>query len=629
MFHVLFLSAFGALSAFPSVRSAISCATSLSAASAVDASTFAATSYDYVIIGGGTAGLALANRLTEGSNITVGVIEAGINHPGNPTLEIPEYALPGGAGDATYDWLFETVAQAGVNGRPISQPRGKMVGGSSGLNLLGWSRGSKLEYDAWATFSGCSDWSWAGLSQYFAKSQTVDKKSQPNPFPGVSPAQYAASFTHGGTGPINVSYNTVYSDIVSDYVKTWNNLGIQTNGDADSGETIGIYNSRMSIDRTHGIRSYAANAYFAQSCARPNLHIITGAQATKISLSKGSSGKYTATSVAYTVGSKSFTVAATNEIIISAGTVQTPQLLELSGIGNATLLQSVGIAPLIDLPQVGENLQEHVFSIAEFQLNKGHQTFDELENNATFLQEQTALYAANGTGWLAANDGALAFLPFQSTASTADQAALLAAFDSHVTSGPLTPLQKLQYQLQRQWITQGNVPMTETIMFSRGLISPEAGESYLTLLAGTQHPMARGSIHINSSVPTAPPVITANYLENDFDVQTILQGIKFILKLGQTAPLSQDINQLIEPTATSDADLIQWIRNTLSPGDHLLGTAAMATRALGGVVDSTLTVYGTTNLRVVDASIMPFTIAAHLQSTVYAIAEKAADIIRG
>ncbi|KAJ6579511.1 alcohol oxidase, partial [Mycena vulgaris] len=570
-----------------------------------------------VCLGGGTAGLALASRLTEDSSVRVGVIEAGIYHQGDPTLLTPGIALTGGQGNASYDWLFETIPQPGANGRQIATPRGKMMGGSSGLNLLAWNRASKLEYDAWSTFSADSSWSWTGLTEYFSKSQTI-KQGQANPFPGVSTAQHTASFTHGSAnGPINVSYNEIYSDIVPGYVETWNNLGIKTNGDADSGSTIGIYNTRSSIDRAHGIRSYSADGYFAQSCSRPNFHVITGAEATKVVLRKGFT-KYTATSVAYTVGSKTYMASASKEIILTAGTAKTPQLLELSGIGNATLLKSVGITPLIDLPQVGENMQEHVFSVVEFELNPGHKTFDQLTNNASFLAQQTALYDHNHTGWLAAIDATLAFLPFQSSASTTDLKALLAAFDRHVSSCKLTPIQKLQYKLQRDWIVKGNVPMTETILLSRGVITPEAGQTYLTLLTGTQHPVARGSIHINTSVPTAAPVISGNYLDNDFDVQTILQNIKFVLKLAQTPPLSQIVKAIVQPTATSDDDLIHTRRQ--APTWQLI--PAKLTSPFTGVVDSTLIVYHTTNLRVVDASIMPFSIAAHLQSTVYAIAEK-------
>ncbi|KAJ7501584.1 GMC oxidoreductase-domain-containing protein [Mycena galericulata] len=303
------------------------------------------------------------------------------------------FCLGGQCAEYVVARLFKTTSQAGANNRSLAAPRGKMVGGSSGLNLLAWNRATQVEYDVWAAFSRSPIWSWAGLTNYFAKSQTVEQ-GQANPFPGVSLEQYTASFTHGGKGPIKAhdffieaSYNELYADI------------IQTNGDPDSGSTIGIYNTRMSIDRSQGIRSYAANEYFAESCDRSNLHIITGAQVTRVLLEETSSRRYQAMGVAYTVASESYIATTSKEVILSAGSVQTPQLLELSGkflhnlsSGNVTLLKSLGITPLIDLPEVGENMQEYVFSLVEFELNAGHQTFHELANNATFLAEQTALY---------------------------------------------------------------------------------------------------------------------------------------------------------------------------------------------------------------------------------------------
>ncbi|KAJ7091623.1 hypothetical protein C8R44DRAFT_750524 [Mycena epipterygia] len=186
-------------------------------------------------------------RLAETTGVLVGLIEAGIYHDDDPLLEVPSNSIPGGRGNPTYDWradleyiyiflVFSTTPQTGANGRVIGAPSlvplnqivliGKMMGGSSGLNLMAWNRASKPEYDVWFTFSSSSTWSWVGLTSYFAKSQSI-KQGQTNPFLGVSPAGIASSFTHGSAnGPVNVSLNVLYRDVVPDYVKTWNALGL-------------------------------------------------------------------------------------------------------------------------------------------------------------------------------------------------------------------------------------------------------------------------------------------------------------------------------------------------------------------------------------------------------------------
>ncbi|EIM81801.1 alcohol oxidase [Stereum hirsutum FP-91666 SS1] len=603
--------------------------------------------------GGGTAGLTVATRLSENSSYVVGVLEGGVFHQNDPLIDVP--ANSGNAtGNPAYDWDFQTTPQSSVNGRTIAVPRGKMLGGSSGLNLMAWNRPSKDELDILQTFSPSNEWNWDGLIPYFKKSTSLDA-SQSFSFTDVSGNKTSShsfdTLFEDFNGPVNASFNDLYPTVVPAYMDSFKSIGISANADPDNGSSTGIYNSRLSVDRPNGVRSYAAPAYYCPASSRGNLHVLTNAQVTKIVLQNSTStpGFLEASGVQFVADAGTFTASVKREVLLSAGTVQTPQLLELSGmayfllyvsenlscsnsctgIGNATLLESLGVAALIDLPQVGENLQEHLFVPLEFLLKPGSLTFDELRINATFAKEAAAQYSATRTGWLAASDSILAYFPFQSFVDEDQMDTLKSAFLNSASQGSPSPFLAAEYDIQRQWINQTTVPQVETILFAKGVISPNNNESYITVLAGLQHPLSRGSVHINSSQSLAQPVIAANYLEKDFDTLTLLHAARLIINLANTTSLSSIVQNITSPAGIqSDSDLVNYIKNTLAPGDHLIGTAAMGPQELGGVVDSSLKIYGTTNMRVVDASIIPLHLAAHPQTLVYAIGEKAADMIQ-
>jgi choline dehydrogenase-like flavoprotein len=386
----------------------------------------------------------------------------------------------------------------------------------------------------------------------------------------------------------------------------------------------------LAIDRISGLRSYSPIGYICNEKPKPNLHILTGAQATKILLKNTESGVQ-ATGVTFNFQSKNYNVTSSREVILSAGSIQTPQLLELSGIGNSSILANAGIITLIDLPGVGENFQEQPFISVEWNVKDNVSTTDILRNNATLLENQLVELNTTGTGLLAQQDATMAFVPFQSLSNPENGTNLLEIFDNLNNTGAPLSLSALQHATQRSWLKTQEVASAEFIFFSRGLVDPQPGESYLTVLAGIMHPTSRGRTHINSSDPLAPPVIDPQLLSNEFDQQLMLEILRFVLNLEKHPVFSGLISERASPAPNvqSDDDLMNYIRETASIAFHMLGTAPMASRELGGVVDSSLKVYGTTNLRVVDCSVIPLQIAAHTQATVYAIAERAASIILG
>ncbi|KAI0922405.1 hypothetical protein AcV7_005945 [Taiwanofungus camphoratus] len=611
---------------------ASSCDPLQSPPSSDEISSFLSIKFDYLIVGGGTAGVALAARLAEDANITVGVLEAGAFHLGDPNVDIPTYSS-NTVGNPEYDWNFVTVPQTNAGGRNLSVSRGKMLGGSSGINGLAWNRASSAEYDAWSTFAQNLSWGWDGLLPLFKKSENVSLTPK-DPYPGISSEEAQAAlhnlpYVEGLSGPIVASYNSWYPEDVPLLVKSLNGIGVPTNAQPQGGNATGVYDTLACINRTAGVRTYSAMGYYCLQAPRENLHILVGAQATKVFFAANVS-PLTATGVQFVVGQKYYIANATKEVILSTGSIQTPQLLELSGIGNSTILSASGIPTLFNLPSVGENLQEHLFVAVQWLLKPGIETFDIMRNNATFAAEQAALYNATHTGFLTNTDSTVGFIPLPSIATGDNLTSLLEIFDQEAQQAATLPIQQLQYPIQRSWAAEGNVAFVEFIQWSKGFIAPQPNQSYVTLLGGIVHPMSRGSVHITTNDPLASPAIDMGFLNHDFDASVLLNVLRYMQTIGKTSPFASIVvNQTNpDPAMQTDDDLLEYIRSGSAGGDHPIGTAAMAPLEYGGVVDSTLKVYGTSNLRVVDASIFPLHIAAHTQSTVYAIAEKAAEMIK-
>ncbi|KAJ1301435.1 hypothetical protein OPQ81_008693 [Rhizoctonia solani] len=500
---------------------------------------------------------------------------------------------------------------------------------------MAFDRASKVEYDAWATL-GNPGWDWDGLlpnmkaAEHFTgvdPFRVNNTNADPN---NIFPSQ-------GKDGLLAISYNNWYDETILPFRKSMANLGIPTNFDPDSGNSFGTYNSARSVNDTTGRRSYSASTYYGYNAHRPNFVVLTGAQVTKINFKgatkQSKTGKLVASGVSFVHKPQTYTVKARKEVILSAGTFQSPHLLELSGIGSPAILRKYGIKTLIDLPGVGENHQEHISIVTTYELKPGisAEGIDTLRNNSTFAVAAAAQYNATHDGILSYSGVTFSFINLDYIATSAEIANMTGQLEREIASDKLTPLQKASYDIQKGWLKE-KVGLVEVILNPGygGPGVPKANVSYISIVMGVEHPFGRGSIHINSSDPLVAPQIDPKYFLKSIDLQTFVHAVKFSHKISKTEPLASMVlaRQDPAPGVTSDAAIIENIKaNTTSLG-HAIGTATLAPKELGGVVDVDLKVHGTANVRVVDASIIPLHISTHIQRTVYGIAEKAAKIIK-
>ncbi|KAE9406056.1 GMC oxidoreductase [Gymnopus androsaceus JB14] len=563
---------------------------------------------DYVIVGGGTAGLVTAARLSENPNVAVLVIEAG-------------YIGRNIARDG-FDWTFLSVPQRHANDRVILQPRGKGLGGSSILNFLGLFRPSKQEMNALEAL-GNPGWNWESMLHYMQKSETL----LPPTLTHSEAVKYAAKpkkDLHGSEGPLKKSFPTMLTRLHAEFFDAAEYIGIPRNPESSSGINVGAMTFLMSVD-SDSKRSSSVSGYLEPNLSRPNLFVLTEAHVTKIILNSVD-GLHRATGVEFVKhGVTSVVRNIQKDVILAAGSFQTPQILELSGIGNPDVLGRYSIETLIDLPGVGENLQDHVGVSTIVEVETTDLTVDSL-SDPVVEKEHLELYKQKKGLLSSSRTSAFIYL-------TAEDIGLpTVASNNKVAQAPTPALKQgleKQYRIQEQLLSSKNQAHGEVLYFNghQSVLysAPEAGKKYMSLFCVLLHPLSRGTVHIMSSDPLAPPAIDPNYFADDIDLDSLVQIVEVALKLYDTPPLSQSVKAHKVPSQ----EVIDQGKNGLREDAkencrtifHPVGTAAMLPLEDGGVVDANLLVYGTTNLRV--------ELSCHIQSIAYAIGEKAADIILG
>ncbi|KAF8956631.1 hypothetical protein BDZ97DRAFT_1907117 [Flammula alnicola] len=565
------------------------------------------TTFDYIIVGAGTAGLVIANRLTETSGVTVLVLEAGVSDQGVIAAEAP-FLGPTLTPNTPFDWNYTVTAQAGLNGRSFPYPRGRLLGGCSSANYLIHQYGTFEDWNRIASVVGDSGWAWSNIQQYVQKHE----KFVP-PFDGHNTTGQFIPSLHGFNGVTSVSLPGFNSTLDTRVMATTGQLAEfpyneDTSGGLHSLLGVGFVQSVAA----GGVRSSSSTSYLAQANTRPGLTVLINATVLKL-LKTGTSSKgiqFRSVQFASGPGVTPTTVTARNEVILSAGSIGTVQILTLSGIGSSSALSKLGIKTLINSPQLGANLQDHPLLPNVFSVN-GNASLDSTLQSPTLLNAAVTQWVTSKTGFIAnniVNNFGFARFPSNSSIFTTQK---------DPSAGPNSP----------HWEF-----LPTNFFLNPGVPEPASG-SFFTLVTTLLTPTSRGTVTLASTDPFAKPVIDPKYLSTAFDVFGMREAVKAIQRFA-SAPVWADY--IIGPfgafaNATTDDAIDSYVRGLTSTIFHPFGTATMATTSAStskGVLNSDLTVKGADGLRVVDASVFPFIPSSHPHAVVYLLAERASDLIK-
>ncbi|WP_394127259.1 GMC family oxidoreductase [Vibrio hepatarius] len=527
-------------------------------------------SYDFIVVGGGSAGCVVASRLTEDPDVSVCLLEAG-GTDSSPLIHTPVGAvamMP----TKINNWGFETVPQPGLNGRNGYQPRGKTLGGSSSINAMMYARGHRYDYDLWESL-GNKGWSYNECLPYFKKAENNE----------VHHNQF-----HGQGGPLNVADLRSPSDLLERYLQACESIGVPRNHDVNGAEQVGAMPTQ--VTQLNGERCSAAKAYLTPSLTRPNLTVITRATTHKVLFEDKK-----AVGVEYGLKGQRFQIKCTKEVILSAGAFGSPQLLMLSGIGAKENLDVHGIPQIHDLPGVGENLQDHIDLVHSYRSSSKRDTFGVSMQMVVEMSKAVPQWITRRSGKMSSNFAeGIGFLCSESDVQVPDLefVFVVAVVDDH----------------------------------ARKIHASHGFSSHVTLL----RPKSIGTVKLNSADPYDAPRIDPAFFSHPEDMEIMIKGWKKQRQMLESNAFDDVRGETFYPVdETDDKAIEQDIRNRADTQYHPVGTCKMGTPDdKFAVVDSDLKVYGMSGLRVVDASIMPTLVGGNTNAPTIMIAEKVVDSIK-
>ncbi|OCK81714.1 GMC oxidoreductase [Lepidopterella palustris CBS 459.81] len=577
--------------------------------------------YDYIIIGGGTSGLTIAARLAENFPLlSVAVVEAGgfyeiDNGAGSiiPGLGAAQNTGTSPNDTSPIDWNFVTTPQTGAANRVVRYARGKTLGGSSGRNFMVYHRGTKGSYQKWADSVGDSSYTWDNLLPYFKRSCSL---TAPNYSPGKrningTVSYNASAFDNSLGGPLHVSWPNWASPLSSWIVQGLAAIGIGPTSDINSGYLNGSSWASTTIDPTAETRDSSETSFLDSVIATTSIKVYQDSMAKKI-LFKSSTSKV-ANGVLINTSGVISNLTARKEIILSAGTFQSPQLLMVSGIGPRATLQHLGIPVVKDLPGVGQNMWDHVMFGSVYPV--GVTTATALVTNISVEVQAVADYLVQEGALTAPGFGTLAWEKLPPSSRSALSESTLAALNEFPPDWPEVEYLGLDGILGN-WSSASIQNVTD-------------GNNYGTVGAALVAPLSRGNITITSDDSADPPVINPNFLSHPADAEVAVAAFKRARAVwARIADITVGEEYIPGRSVATDEQILQFIRQTVVQVWHAAGTCKMGqANDVMAVVDSTAKVFGVRGLRVVDASVFPLLPPGHPQSNCYMIAEKIADDI--
>ncbi|CAG8207825.1 unnamed protein product [Penicillium salamii] len=563
--------------------------------------------YDFVVIGGGTAGSVVAGRLAENPNVTILVVEAGLGNPKDVT-EVMTPARAFELRNSRFDWAYQTTFVDKPDYERVEKPntRGKCLGGSSSLNYFTWLRGSKGTFDAWEEYGG-PDWNWQSCKEYFQKASPASYHDDRKLYdPGFSKI--------GLDGPVHVSHAELLPETEffrQALTKAWIGEGHVVKEDIYDGEVYGLTHCINSVYR--GVRSNSA-AYLN---GKNNVSIIYSSVATKINFQETNDGTAVVKSVTVVDrDQKPLKISVRKEVIISAGVFETPKLLLLSGIGPRRELARHGLAPVIICEHVGEHLLDHPILPHVFRLKDGVGLDHVLLQKGNHHDAAIAQYEKNKTGPLAS--GLLEMVAFPRIDERLNaHAQYRMAKEENGGKDPFGPEGQPHFEIDF-------VPMFCDAFQWHFPVPPEG--DWLTVIVDLLRPQSKeGYVRLNSTDPREQPDINLKYFSNELDILALREGVRYIDQILMEGDGMRDIIGEDYPwpmPRESDEEMDRLVIDRAQTGYHPCGTARLSPHISQGVVDSELRVHGAKNLRIIDASIIPVIPDCRIQNAVYMIAEK-------